>query len=266
MEIGLSSILCLAYRSVQEYIDFLSKQHVSYIDFFIIPPYIDFNNLEPITNLIKKRLGDNIKITVKAPSFVENLTSILDKVQNLTFKEYMDTLDLAKRVGAKAVIIKPGMMFYTEKKCKNYIMEKFLEYLYTLAEIAEKSGIYLLLENYYYPYEILRGPRDFCEVYNLIKNYEHLGFALNIPHLLESKGSVNLLIRKCEREVLERIKLVYLGLRPSPWENTKYIQSIAHVLKEAKKLFRIISPEFVIIASVSEPIVRIFLDGVRDIR
>jgi len=203
----------------------------------------------------------DITLTLKAPSFIENLASIIDEIRGLTYSEYLYSLEHARKIGARAVIIKPGMMFFSEKRCRAFVQKKFIESLYNLAEIAEKLRIYLLLENYYYPYEILRSINDFIYFTDIIAGFDYTGFALNIPHLVESGFSVSQLLSK--KKVLEKIRLVYIGLCPSPWELYGDVKSASRVLKETKNLLSTIMPEFLVIASISTPILKMLLDGLR---
>ena len=237
--------------------------NLSYLDLFLIPPYLSTHNIENIVNEIKDTIH-NIKFTIRAPSFSENLASILSSIRDVTIKEYIETIEIAHRLSLDGVIIKPGMMFHTEKKCKADIMKIFEENLRKLTELASHYGVKLFLENYYYPYEILRRAESFSYMYELIKDYENVGFALNIPHLLESRSSVDFLIRNCNDKVLSKIKLIYLGLRPSPWEKSEYIQSITHSYYEFIKLRKKIKPEYIVAASIDPTVTKLLIDYLRE--
>lgn len=264
MVLGVSSILLFKQRTVKDLISLLIELNIKHVDLFLIPPYLSIDNIDEIASEIRDAVSD-VKFTIKAPSFSENLASILREIRETTMREYIETIEIAHRVGALGVIIKPGMMFHTEKKCKDEILGVFTESIRKIADKASHYGIKLLLENYYYPYEILRRAESFTYIYELINDYNNVGFALNIPHLLESRSSVDFLIRNCSGDVLNKIELIYLGLRPSPWENSTYIQSITHSYYEFVKIYKVVKPEYIVAASIDPTITRLLIDYLRDV-
>ena len=255
---GISTVCCYMSK-INECIRLVKENDFGAIDFFIVPPKITLENIVEFINEAKKA-GMSI-FTLKAPSFIENLCSIIPQIHDLTYHEYLKTLMIAKETGGKAVIVKPGMMFFVEKKCRDLIQKRFLDSLYSLTEYAEKNKILLLLENYYYPYEVLRNVRDFVWfAETLMTQYENIGFALNIPHFLEARNKITELIHPRNRIVLEKIKLIYVGLRSSPWEYSMNVSSSSTIISGVKEILKETDPEFLVLATPSEPILRLLID------
>lgn len=259
MIIGVSSILLFHQRTTSNLIRYLNELELNYLDLFLIPPYLSTRNINSVVSEIRASIHD-VKFTIRAPSFSENLASILSSIRDVTLREYIETIEIAHKLSFIGVIIKPGMMFHIEKKFKEDIMNIFENNLRRLAELAYQRELKLFIENYYYPYEILRRAESFSSIYEIIDDYTNVNFALNIPHLLESKSSVHFLIKNCDSKILNRIKLVYLGLRPSPWEKSEYIQSITHSYYEFLKLKEVVKPEYVVAASIDPIVTKILVD------
>ncbi len=266
MLIGISSIQFFSGDTVDttnKMKDFLMEHKLNYLDAFLIPPFLTGEKLREMINKMRENLSD-LRITLRAPSFAENLTSILKGIREVTLEEYVETIKLAAEVGAEAVIIKPGMMFHIEKKCRDKMLDILRENLGFLADLASRNNLLLLLENYYYPYEVLRRAESFSYIYEFIKEYNNVGFALNIPHLLETRSSTDYLVKHCSKKVLSRIKLVYVGLRPSPWEKSNFIQSITHSYYEFIKLYNWVKPDYLVIASIDATVTRLLMDYIRE--
>jgi len=256
---GVSSILCFE-RTIEECFKFATDFiNIEHLDIFCCPPHCDLNAGDRSWLCIKEKLIDfGVSSSIKAPSFVENLISINRDIRELTFNEYAECIKIASKIEADAVIIKAGMMFYPEKRFSVFLKKDFIEKMSKLLDYAKEHEVFLLLENYYYPYEILREPRDFEEMNKLFCYSDFFGFALNIPHLLESGFSVEFLSKK--RTIADRIIQVYVGLRPSPWELHNNPKSEVEILTETKKLLKYVSPRFVVIATRSLNVLKKFAE------
>ena len=252
MLISVSSIIRFK-EGVIEAIKYAARLGLMHIDIFVANPHFNYLMTDEEIEHLRKFLDYmGMRASLKSPGFVENLASINPDVRKITFKFFKKLIDLAKRINATHVTIKPGMFFFPEKMRKREAYDLLEEGIKRVLSYAEEQNVMILFENYYYPIEALRFPKHFQKIVKFAGDNQNDGFALNIPHLLEAKADIEKLVKM--KDVIKRIEVIYLGPRPSPWELKVDYSSIDEVIDRFRFVARYIIPRITILATVREDI------------
>ena len=117
--------------------------------------------------------------TLHAPILDLNPASINDNVHEITIRETLWSLDLAKNIGARVVTIHPGKRT-VHRAPTDEDQEKFLKYLKVSKEKADRLGIQLSLEN------SMPGVQSMCstpdEMKSVLTKFPGLFFTFDVVH------------------------------------------------------------------------------------
>ncbi|MDO8726548.1 MAG: sugar phosphate isomerase/epimerase [Candidatus Methanoperedens sp.] len=117
--------------------------------------------------------------TLHAPVLDLNPASINDNVHEVTIRETLWSLDLAKNIGARAVTIHPGRRT-VHRAPTNEDWGKFLEYLKVCKEKADRLNLCLSLEN------SMPGVQTMCstpdEMKSVLTKFPGLFFTFDVVH------------------------------------------------------------------------------------
>ncbi|GFO96899.1 xylose isomerase domain-containing protein [groundwater metagenome] len=117
--------------------------------------------------------------TLHAPVLDLNPASINDNVHEVTIRETLWSLDLAREIGARVVTIHPGKRT-VHRTPTNEDWEKFLKYLKVSKEKADRLGIQLSLEN------SMPGVQSMCstpdEMKSVLEKFPGLFFTFDVVH------------------------------------------------------------------------------------
>lgn len=135
-------------------------------------------------NLSTKKLRDlskkfNLDLTLHAKSWDLNLASINERIREVSLKEILDDVDLARNIGAKEITIHPGRISVSYNK---EIYYKFLkESLNTILDYSTKKNINISIE------VMEKIKNEFIIDLKSLKelmgdNYEDFKYTLDISH------------------------------------------------------------------------------------
>lgn len=135
-------------------------------------------------NLSTKKLRDlskkfNLDLTLHAKSWDLNLASINERIREVSLKEILDDIDLARNIGAKEITIHPGRFSVSFNKEFYY---KFLkESLHTILDYSTKKNINVSIE------VMEKTKNEFIIDLKSLKklmgnNYEDFKYTLDISH------------------------------------------------------------------------------------
>jgi len=143
--------------------------------------------------------------TFHAPVLDLNPASINDNVHDVTIRETLWSLGLAKNIRARAVTIHPGRRT-VHRSPTDEDWEKFLKYLEVCKEKADRLNLRLSLEN------SMPGVQNMCstpdEMKSVLKKFPGLFFTFDVVHaFITSPGTAILFIE----ELADHIINVHIG-------------------------------------------------------
>jgi len=261
LRVGLSSIL-LYHHTNNRILRILKVYHINHIDVFCDAPYLPTLELSSISRVIKFAQGHNMSIGFKAPSFTDNLVSINPNVRSLSLRRILRLIKIASIVNAKYIVIRAGMIFYSEKMFPNITEENFKNAFSTIMEYAETYRVPILLENYPYAIDLFRNISHFTRLFSDFIESNYIGIAFNVSHLLSMSEDFSNVSIELDSKVLQFIKLIYIGCLPSPWDYPKQCP-IEHTVSLLEKTLMNITPEYLVIGSTKTEILELFLANMK---
>ena len=143
--------------------------------------------------------------TLHAPVLDLNPASINDNVHEVTIRETLWSLDLAKNIGARAVTIHPGRRT-VHRAPTGEDWEKFLEYLKVCKEKADRLNLRLSLEN------SMPGVQNMCstpdEMKSVLTKFPGLFFTFDVVHAFITSPETAMLFIE---ELADRMINVHIG-------------------------------------------------------
>ena len=143
--------------------------------------------------------------TLHAPVMDLNPSSINDNVHEVTIRETLWSLDLAKSIGARVVTIHPGRRT-VHRAPTDEDWEKFLEYLKVCKEKADRLNLRLSLEN------SMPGVQNMCstpdEMKSVLTKFPGLFFTFDVVHAFITSPETAMLFIE---ELTDRMINVHIG-------------------------------------------------------
>lgn len=143
--------------------------------------------------------------TLHAPILDLNPASINDNVHEVTIRETLWSLDLAKNIGARVVTIHPGRRT-VHRAPTDDDWGKFLKYLKVCKEKADRLNICLSLEN------SMPGVQNMCstpdEMKSVLTKFPGLFFTFDVVHAFISSPETAMLFIE---ELADRMMNVHIG-------------------------------------------------------
>jgi sugar phosphate isomerase/epimerase len=138
LKIGVST-LALFPMSLEEIFDYLESIKVEYVEIIKEYPY---HSIDPeLVNSYK------FKTSVHSPLSDINIASLNESIKKASVKEIKDSIDLASKINASAVVVHPGHMAFLAREFPDEIMNNSLKSLNECLKYAEEHGISLCVEN-----------------------------------------------------------------------------------------------------------------------
>jgi len=259
--IGLSSII--AFKSkLQDAFEIASRCNLSHVNIFCSPPHFSLKEPRKTLIQIRKIVRDKgLSLSIKAPSFAQNLASLDDEISNMTFNQFLRCIEIANELDSEFIVIRAGMLFYPEKIHSELSRKLMLERLMSLLEIANDSGISILIENYPYPIDAIRSLSDFYDLFSGLRYHPKLGIALNIAHAIVARFDVNSFVK--DSRLVSRTRMIYVGPPPSPWHIPYNLRGLPRVVKLASEVLKHVQDAIVTIATLREELLKKILSGLR---
>ncbi len=248
MRFGVSSII--AFRTgIRDALIFAQNHEFDHVNIFVSEPHFSLSSSERDLRNLSKFIRDiGLEISLKAPSFVQNLSSLDDNIGKLATRHYEQVIDIANILDANAVIIRAGMLFYPERKHLEKTLQITLDRLGYILEKAESSSVKLLIENYPYSFDLVRSFRDMLWIQ---RHLDKIHFALNIPHLLESRQNENVI----EDINLIKIDNFIIGPPPSPYHVPYDVKGLNRVIELYHRISKSKNSD-IILASIRRDLVQ----------
>jgi sugar phosphate isomerase/epimerase len=143
--------------------------------------------------------------TLHAPVLDLNPASINDNVHEVTIRETLWSLDLAKNIGARAVTIHPGRRT-VHRAPTDEDWKKFLKYLKVCKEKADRLNLRLSLEN------SMPGVQNMCstpdEMKRVLTKFPGLFFTFDVVHAFITSPETAMLFIE---ELADRMINVHIG-------------------------------------------------------
>lgn len=224
MVIGVSSLV--AFREgIEKALYFAQENEFDHVNIFVSEPHFPSLRDQTYLKYLRNIAYDlSLSISLKAPAFTQNLSSLDKDIGRIALKYYEQIIDIANILDSSEVIIRTGMVFYPEKLCFRDALKVTITRLEYLLDKARNNGVRLLIENYPYDFDIIRNLDD---VFLIKKHLREIRFALNIPHLFALKKN------ESELNKINYIDIDYMILGPPP--------SPYHVPYDVKKLRELIA-------------------------
>ena len=262
MILGLSSIISFR-EGVKTAISIAQRYGIPHLDIFCSPKHFDLHIDEEFLREVKAISEKNsISLSLKAPAFTQNIASMNDYVRALSIKQYKRCIDMCNYLKCGFVTIRAGIFFYEEKRKIVFAWKRLIEALEDLLEYGERRDVEILVENYYLPMDAVRRIKDLKRITQLLSNYENFGLALNIAHLMNVRRRKSDQILEIE-DLREYIKLLYVGLPPTPWDTDYDLSKFNIVIRITKYLLNRLRDSIVIIASTNRDIAERFLNNIK---
>jgi sugar phosphate isomerase/epimerase len=145
MKIGFST-LALFMRSFEEFLDRATEDGFNLIEILCEGPYWPRNMLNPGEGLEIFSSYD-IDVFLHTPTIDLNPASLNPGIRRETLRQLNETLDLAVKIGAKAITTHPGLIHRLEDRVRNMAKYYSIETLTEANKYAEDVGIIFSVEN-----------------------------------------------------------------------------------------------------------------------
>ena len=150
MKIGFST-LALFMRSFEECLDIATADGFKLIEILCEGPYWPRNLLNPAEGLEVFSSYD-IDVFLHAPTIDLNPASLNPGIREETLHQLEETLDLAVKIGAKAITTHPGLIHRLEDRIRDMAKQYSVETLTEANKYAEDVGVIFSVENMPYRY------------------------------------------------------------------------------------------------------------------
>jgi sugar phosphate isomerase/epimerase len=193
--------------SVYEITEMLLKAGIKSIEFWAETPdfWKDRNDSMALAALEEALSMMPEGCNLHAPVMDLNPSSVNDNVHDVTIKETLWSLDLAKIIGARVVTIHPGKRT-VHRAPTDEDREKFLKYLKVCKEKADRLNLRLSLEN------SMPGVRSMCstpdEMKSVLDKFPGLFFTFDIVHAFITSSEMTMLFIE---ELADKIINVHIG-------------------------------------------------------
>ncbi len=190
MRLSCASLFLWEY-SVYEIIELLLKAGIKSVEFWAETPdfWKDRNDAMALAGLEEALSMMPEGCNLHAPVMDLNPSSINDNVHEITIKETLWSLDLAKNIGARVVTIHPGRRT-VHRAPIDEDWEKFLKYLKVCKEKAERLDLQLSLEN------SMPGVQNMCvrpdEIKSVLKKFPGLFFTFDVVHAFITSSEITM--------------------------------------------------------------------------
>lgn len=145
MEIGFST-LALFMRSFEECLDIATKDGFKLMEILCEGPYWPRNVLNHVDGLEIFSSYD-LDIFLHAPTIDLNPASLNPGIRDETLRQLEETLDLAVKIGAKAITTHPGLIHRLEDRVRDMAKYYSIETLTEANKYAEDVGVIFSVEN-----------------------------------------------------------------------------------------------------------------------
>jgi len=180
MKLSCASLFLWEY-TVYDIVEILLEAGIKSVEFWAETPDFWKDRNDAITLAALKETISMMPegCTLHAPVLDLNPASINDNVHEVTMRETLWSLDLAKNIGARVVTIHPGRRT-VHRAPTDEDWKKFLEYLKVCKEKADRLGIQLSLEN------SMPGVQNMCsrpdEMKSVLTKFPGLFFTFDVVH------------------------------------------------------------------------------------
>jgi len=206
MRLSCASLFLWEY-SVYEIIEILLKAGIKSIEFWAETPdfWKDRNDAMALAALEEALSMMPEGCTLHAPVMDLNPSSINDNVHEVTIKETLWSLDLAKNIGARVVTIHPGKRT-VHRTPTDDDRDKFLKYLEECKEKADRMNLRLSLEN------SMPGIQSMCstpdEMKSVLDKFPGLFFTFDVVHAFIASSKIAMSFIE---ELTDKIINVHIG-------------------------------------------------------
>jgi len=145
MKIGFST-LALFMRSFEECLDMADADGFKLMEILCEGPYWPRNMLNSGEGLEIFSSYD-IEIFLHTPTIDLNPASLNPGIREETLRQLKETLDLAVKIGAKAITTHPGLIHRLEDRVRDLAKDYSIETLTAATEYAEEVGVIFSVEN-----------------------------------------------------------------------------------------------------------------------
>lgn len=146
MKIGFST-LALFMSSLEDFLKTASRDKFQLMEMLCEGPYWPRNMLAMDNDEFEIFESYNIDVFLHAPTIDLNPASLNPGIREETKIQLDETIDLAVKIGAKAITTHPGMIHRMEDRIRNMGMLYSIETLQMVNEYAEERGIIFSIEN-----------------------------------------------------------------------------------------------------------------------
>lgn len=206
MRLSCASLFLWEY-SVYEIIELLLKAGIKSVEFWAETPdfWKDRNDAMALAALEEALSMMPEGCNLHAPVMDLNPSSINDNVHEVTIKETLWSLDLAKNIGARVVTIHPGKRT-VHRAPTDEDWEKFLKYLKVCKEKADRLNLRLSLEN------SMPEVQNMCvrpdEIKSVLKKFPGLFFTFDVVHAFITSSEITMSFIE---ELADKIINVHIG-------------------------------------------------------
>jgi sugar phosphate isomerase/epimerase len=145
MKIGFST-LALFMKSFEEWLDIATADDFKLMEILCEGPYWPRNMLNP-ANGLEIFSSYDIDVFLHAPTIDLNPASLNPGIREETLHQLKETLDLASKIGAKAITTHPGLIHRLEDRVRDMAKSYSIETLIEANKYAEDLGVIFSVEN-----------------------------------------------------------------------------------------------------------------------
>lgn len=150
MKIGFST-LALFMRSFEEWLEIATTDGFNLMEILCEGPYWPRNMLNPAEGL-EIFFSYDIDVFLHAPTIDLNPASLNPGIREETARQIRETVDLASKIGAKAITTHPGLIHRLEDRIRDIAKYYSVETLREASQYAKDQGVILSVENMPYRY------------------------------------------------------------------------------------------------------------------
>ena len=216
MMLGASTIYAYP-KSVIGAIQTIAEMGFRHVNIFAYPPHFKEDGEEFVSKVKDALFKYGLDASIKIQAYTINPAATNPHLREKSIEEIKYWIDVASRLECSQIIIRSGMFFYAERVFFHESYERLLETLAGIMDFADERGLEVLIENYPYPFDVVRDPADFLKIQkNLGRD---LGLALNVPHLYDVyKRRKKFEFSQEFSSILPFTRMIYVSEYMNPWD------------------------------------------------
>jgi len=162
-------------------IEIAKKYNFEGLEIIVEPPNVILEALDYSLRQKIRKLSEDYDLTlfVHAPFYNVNIASLNRDIRHVSEKLLLKTIVFASDIGAKIVVVHPGLRFFPGEKFPQLVYSAFTETMFTCVEIARDLDIQIALENRANTIDIGKTPEELLKLLELIKFPKNVGIAFD---------------------------------------------------------------------------------------